>query len=187
LESTARDDSTRLLKKNLHKPPPPPLCNLSKKTNKNTKRIPRRVAGDTITKTKTKKRSLSLSFSHHGRRRSRDGRYSQVRERSLFFFFFLSFEVDAFEARHDVSNQQQHAFFDQDSTSSMFGMSFSPRMRALNVYKLFSAVVFFQKQIRKTCALQRYENNRGSGIFKTAAIYVLRKEKRLLTTGQITR
>lgn len=45
------------------------------------------------------------------------------------FFFFLSFEVDAFEARHDVSNQQQHAFFDQDSTSSMFGMSFSPRMR----------------------------------------------------------
>ncbi|CAL6404489.1 unnamed protein product [Bathycoccus prasinos] len=28
---------------------------------------------------------------------------------------------------------------------------------------------------------------RGSGIFKTAAIYVLRKEKRLLTTGQITR
>merc|ERR1712216_435494 len=41
------------------------------------KRIPRRVAGGTITKTKTKKRSLSLSFSHHGRRRSRDGRYSQ--------------------------------------------------------------------------------------------------------------
>lgn len=39
------------------------------------------------------------------------------------FFFFLSFEVDAFEARHDVSNQQQHAFFDQDSTSSMCGMS----------------------------------------------------------------
>lgn len=30
-------------------------------------------------------------------------------------------------------------------------------------------------------------NDRGSGIFKTAAIYVLRKEKRLLTTGQITR
>jgi len=49
--------------------------------------------------------------------------------KDLFFFFFLSFEVDAFEARHDVSNQQQHAFFDQDSTSSMFGMSFSPRMR----------------------------------------------------------
>ncbi len=39
-------------------------------------------------------------------------RYAKV----LFFFFFLSFEVDAFEARHDVSNQQQHAFFDQDST-----------------------------------------------------------------------
>jgi hypothetical protein len=31
------------------------------------------------------------------------------------FFFFLSFEVDAFEARYDVSNQQQHAFFEQDS------------------------------------------------------------------------
>ena len=41
------------------------------------------------------------------------------------FFFFLSFEVDAFEARYDVSNQQQHAFFDQDSTSAMCGMSFS--------------------------------------------------------------
>ena len=36
-------------------------------------------------------------------------------------------------------------------------------------------------------ARKRDENNRGSGIFKTAAIYVLRKEKRLLTTGQITR
>ena len=30
-------------------------------------------------------------------------------------------------------------------------------------------------------------SHRGSGIYKTAAIYVLRKEKRLLTTGQITR
>ena len=42
----------------------------------------------------------------------------------FFFFFFLSFEVYAFEARHDVSNQQQHAFsrprFDD---ASMCGMS----------------------------------------------------------------
>ena len=54
-----------------------------------------------------------------------------VKDLFFFFFFFLSFEVDAFEARHDVSNQQQHAFFDQDSISSMFGMcGFSLCMRA---------------------------------------------------------
>ncbi len=47
--------------------------------------------------------------------------------KDLFFFFSLSFEVDAFEARHDVSNQQQHAFFDQIDPrfddASMCGMS----------------------------------------------------------------
>ena len=48
--------------------------------------------------------------------------------------FFLSFEVDAFEARHDVSNQQQHAFFDQDSTFfNVRNVVLSLHARALNV------------------------------------------------------
>ena len=58
-------------------------------TQQKTTKEFRVVAGGNITQTKTKKRSLSLSFSHHGRRRSRDGRYSQVRERSLLSFFCL--------------------------------------------------------------------------------------------------
>jgi hypothetical protein len=89
LESTERDDSTRLLKKNLHKLSSSSLLTLSKTTKQKTTKEFRVVAGGNITKTKTKKRSLSLSFSHHGRRRSRDGRYSQVRERSLLSFFCL--------------------------------------------------------------------------------------------------
>jgi len=43
----------------------------------------------------------------------------------------------------------------------------------------FNVLLFFFRALRR--------DNRGSGIYKTAAIYVLRKEKRLLTTGQITR
>jgi hypothetical protein len=50
------------------------------------------------------------------------------------FFFFLSFEVDAFEARYDVSNQQQHAFFEQDSTAlSVRNVVLSPHACAKRV------------------------------------------------------
>ena len=61
----------------------------------------------------------------------------------FFFFFFLSFEVDAFEARHDVSNQQQHAFFDQDSTMLQCAEClFSLHAYALNVYTLLRCLLY---------------------------------------------
>jgi len=61
----------------------------------------------------------------------------------LFFFFFLSFEVDAFEARHDVSNQQQHAFFDQDSTMLQCAEClFSLHAYALNVHTLLRCLLY---------------------------------------------
>jgi len=47
--------------------------------------------------------------------------------------------------------------------------------------------IFFRNLTLTQTRFTRPNNNRGSGIFKTAATYVLRKEKRLLTTGQITR
>jgi hypothetical protein len=63
--------------------------------------------------------------------------------KDLFFFFFLSFEVDAFEARHDVSNQQQHAFFDQDSTMLQCAEClFSPHAYALNVHTLLRCLLY---------------------------------------------
>lgn len=57
--------------------------------------------------------------------------------------FFLSFEVDAFEARHDVSNQQQHAFFDQDSTMLQCAEClFSVHAYALNVHTLLRCLLY---------------------------------------------
>jgi hypothetical protein len=57
--------------------------------------------------------------------------------------FFLSFEVDAFEARHDVSNQQQHAFFDQDSTMLQCAEClFSLHAYALNVHTLLRCLLY---------------------------------------------
>jgi hypothetical protein len=53
------------------------------------------------------------------------------------------------------------------------------------VFNIQTLVLF--SAISLTLARALYSSDRGSGIFKTAAIYVLRKEKRLLTTGQITR
>ena len=59
--------------------------------------------------------------------------------------FFLSFEVDAFEARHDVSNQQQHAFFDQDSTMLQCAEClFSSHAYALNVHTLLRCLLYSQ-------------------------------------------
>ena len=59
--------------------------------------------------------------------------------------FFLSFEVDAFEARHDVSNQQQHAFFDQDSTMRQCAEClFSLHAYALNVHTLLRCLLYSQ-------------------------------------------
>jgi len=66
---------------------------------------------------------------------------------------------------------------------------FSPRPSfAVQNFFCFLTIFFPQSHTHPQRALLLVlTTNRGSGIFKTAAIYVLRKEKRLLTTGQITR
>ena len=76
-------------------------------------------------------------------------------------------------------------------------MSLPPGLFSLSSASLFPFKIFFFvfniqtlvlfSAISLTLARALYSSDRGSGIFKTAAIYVLRKEKRLLTTGQITR
>jgi hypothetical protein len=176
----------------LTKESPPPLCQQSleekilKKANK--KQQKNSASSRAATSRRRRRRSalcLFLSSIMAGVDLAMEGIPRYVKD--LFFFFFCLSRRLVRSAKDVFKINNNMRFSSKIRLLSVFGMSFSPRMRALNVYKLFSAVVFFQKQIRKTCALQRYENNRGSGIFKTAAIYVLRKEKRLLTTGQITR
>ena len=91
--------------------------NLTKKTNKTPKEF--RVASRAAPSRRRRRRSalcLFLSRIMAGVDLAMEGIPRYVKDLSS--SFFLSFEVDAFEARHDVSNQQQHAFFDQDSTTS---------------------------------------------------------------------
>ena len=116
--------------------------NLTKKTNKTPKEF--RVASRAATSRRRRRRSalcLFLSRIMAGVDLAMEGIPRYVKD---LFFFFLSFEVDAFEARYDVSNQQQHAFFEQDSRSTMCGMSFSLCMHACalnNVYTLLRCLI----------------------------------------------
>ena len=112
-------------------------------TQKTTKEF-RVVAGGNITKTKTKKRSLSLSFSHHGRRRSRDGRYSQVRERSLLSFFCL---LKSTHSKRDMmfqinNNMRFSTKIRRRRQASMSECLFSLHAYALNVHTLLRCLLY---------------------------------------------
>jgi hypothetical protein len=118
--------------------------NLTKKTNKTPKEF--RVASRAAPSRRRRRRSalcLFLSRIMAGVDLAMEGIPRYVKDLSS--SFFLSFEVDAFEARHDVSNQQQHAFFDQDSTMLQCAEClFSLHAYALNVHTLLRCLLYSQ-------------------------------------------
>ena len=113
------------------------------------------------TSTKTSSFEGSAPTYHHGWNRSRVGRHSQV-----------CLVLQHLCMRDATFRQGQQIIF-----LSMI-IPFDNLIRFCQNSPFNVLLLFFR-------ALRR--DNRGSGIYKTAAIYVLRKEKRLLTTGQITR
>ena len=150
--------------------------NLTKKTNKTPKEF--RVASRAAPSRRRRRRSalcLFLSRIMAGVDLAMEGIPRYVKDLSS--SFFLSFEVDAFEARYDVSNQQQHAFFEQDSGTRFFFdiIVFALSSSCKNYSSSSSCKIAASSTARRTSKSSRRRRNEGvcfvqdSGILRQCA------------------